>query len=552
MSLKTDSFKYTPRKEQKDALDYIKKIKSESPDSKFFLLDLPTGIGKSQLAINIAHWYSTKIDKNAKFDIITATKILQDQYENEYESINSLKGKENYRCNTYQCSCAQGKEFNRLNKTSCDSCPYDTARESFYGGKIALTNFYLYLIYAVYNKNFIQQRGSKVLIVDECHEVENQISNFISIRITENIIKKLKFSNSKNIIKKLKAVKNIENYVDFLLQLTSEIEDTINQLENSMTVDRDPQRDKRDLKINNIIGGENKDIKLMSVVNDLKSYELKIEVFLKEYKDNPNNWVLENNYNEKSKQRELSLEPIWAFDYLDKYVWSHYDMIILMSGTILNKGIFCDLNGIDPKKAVYYSVKSPFDVKNRKIYYMPIGKMSWNKKELTFKKFIPYISKILKKYEKVKGIIHTNSFELSSWIESEIKDSRFIFHDSDNKDEMLKKHFESLDPTVIVSPSMSLGVSFDHERARFQIIAKIPYPSLASQKNKIRQKNNPEWYSYKTICDLIQSCGRITRSMTDYGDTIIIDESFGDVLRFSSHLIPKWLQIAIKKVDIKN
>ena len=73
----------------------------------------------------------------------------------------------------------------------------------------------------------------------------------------------------------------------------------------------------------------------MNLVTDLKQYQLKIEVFLKEYKENPNNWVLESNWNEKSKQKELSLEPIWAFDYLDKYIFSHYDMVFLMSQTTI-------------------------------------------------------------------------------------------------------------------------------------------------------------------------------------------------------------------------
>jgi len=49
-------------------------------------------------------------------------------------------------------------------------------------------------------------------------------------------------------------------------------------------------------------------------------------------------------------------------------------------------------------------------------------------------------------------------------------------------------HKESDEDTVIVSPSMNTGVSFDDDTARFQIIAKVPYPSLASQKNKLRQR----------------------------------------------------------------
>jgi Rad3-related DNA helicase len=324
------------------------------------------------------------------------------------------------------------------------------------------------------------------------------------------------------------------------------------QMEKGMSsLPRNIKSDKRDLKISKVLKTKNSDVKVMQMVNDLKQYQLKIEVFLKEYKDNPNNWVLETNYNEKLKQKELSLEPIWAYDYLDKYVFSHYDMVFLMSGTILDKNLFCQLNGLDVSKAVYYSIGSPFNVKNRPIYYMPLGKMSFKQKEDTFERYIPYIKKLLDKYKGKKGIIHTNSFELAKWIESKIKDPRLIFHDSTNKDEVLKRHKESDQPTVIVSPSMDTGVSFDNDDARFQIIAKVPYPSLASQKNKLRQNNNPDWYSWKTVSGLVQMSGRPVRSSIDYADTIIIDGSFGDVIKHSSHFIPDWIQHAIKRINVK-
>jgi len=290
---------------------------------------------------------------------------------------------------------------------------------------------------------------------------------------------------------------------------------------------------------------------LMQVITDLLQYQSKIEVFLKEYKANPNNWVLESNYNEKTKQKELSLEPIWAFDYLDKYVFSNYDMVFLMSGTILDKNLFCHLNGLDVTKAVYYSIESPFPVQNRPIFYMPLGKMSYAKKEETFKTYVPYIQKILNKYPDKKGIVHTNSFELASWFARDVKDPRLVYHDSSNKDEVLQEHFNTEKPTVLVSPSMDTGVSFDDDKARFQVIAKIPYPSLGSQKNKLRQKNNPEWYSWKTVSGLIQMTGRAVRSNQDFADTIIIDGSFSDLLRHSGHLFPHWFQEAIKKVNVK-
>jgi Rad3-related DNA helicase len=378
------------------------------------------------------------------------------------------------------------------------------------------------------------------------------MSDFITIKITETVIKKFKFSNEREIIKKLKSTASILDYVEFLKYINLEISETMTDMERGMSgVIRSSKSDKRDLKLSKVLKTGNPDVKIMNLITDLKQYQLKIEVFLKEYKENPNNWVLESNWNEKTKQKELSLEPIWAYDYLDKYVFSRYDMVFLMSGTILDKNLFCQLNGLDVSKAVYYSIPSPFAKKNRPIYYMPIGKMSFKSKEETFKKYIPYINKLLDKYKEQKGIIHTNSFELANWIQSSIKNTRLIFHDSSNKDEMLRLHMESEEPTVIVSPSMDTGVSFDNDSARFQIIAKIPYPSLASQKNKLRQKNNPDWYSWKTVSGLIQMTGRPVRSELDYADTIIIDGGFGDVIKHSSQFLPDWIQEAIKKINVK-
>ena len=552
MSLKKDVAKFKPRKEQREALDFIKSEYEKNKLSKFFLLNLPVGVGKSHLAVMIADWYRSNVSKFAKIDVITNSKLLQDQYSDTYPSICDLKGKENYECESYSCSCASGAEFNRLNKTTCEACPYASARESYISGGMSLTNFYLYILYAIYNQKLMESRGAKVLIVDEAHEFDDVMSDFVSIKITETLVKKFKFSNEYDIIKKLKAVASISAYVDFLRYFNGEILETVEGMEKGMvSAPRSQKEDKRDLKISKVLNVKNADVKLMNMVSDLKQMQLKIDVFLKEYKENPNNWVLESGYNEKLRQKELSLEPIWAFDYLDKYVFSHYDMVFLMSGTILDKNLFCMLNGLDSSKAAYYSIGSPFPLTNRPIYYMPLGKMSYKSKEDTFKKYVPYIQKLLDKYKNKKGIIHTNSFELANWIKESVKDKRLIFHDSSNKDEMLKLHFESEEPTVIVSPSMDTGVSFDNDRARFQIIAKVPYPSLASQKNKMRQSNNPDWYSWKTVCGLVQMTGRSVRSNTDYADTIIIDGGFGDVIKHSSHYLPEWIQDAIKRINVK-
>lgn len=553
MSFKQDLELYTPREEQQKTLDFIKKSLEDNPDSKYFLLNLPVGIGKSHLALMIIDFYKKNIDKFAKCDIITATKILQDQYTDTYSSINNLKGKDNYECEQYGCSCAEGMEFSRLNKTKCDGCPYVVSRDGFINGSVSMTNFYLYTLYSLYMPKLLESRGSKVLIVDEAHDFDDVMSNFISIKITEGIVKKLQFSNESQIQSRLKKVKSISQYVGFLEYMEVEIAVTIAAIEQAMGGrSRNPRMDKRENKLSNLFGTKNVDSKMMNIITDLVQYQSKIEIFLKEYNNDPDNWVLESRYNEKTKQTELSLEPIWAYDYLEKYVFSQYDKVFLMSGTILNKRIFCELNGLDQEKTVYYSINSPFDVDKRKIIYMPLGKMSYSKKTDTFKNYIPYLEKILKRYPKDKGLIHTNSFELAGWINNSIKDKRLVFHDSSNKDEVLKEHHKTDKPVVMVSPSMGTGISLDNESARFQVIAKVPYPSLASRKNKLRQKNNPDWYAWKTVSGIIQMSGRAVRSKNDWADTIIIDGSFNDLMNYSGKYFPTWFKSAIKRVNVKS
>jgi hypothetical protein len=186
MSFKKDLAIYKPRKEQKEAIEFIDSEYKSNTLNKFFLLNLPVGVGKSHLALMIADWYRKNVDRVSKVDIITNSKILQNQYADTYESIADLKGKENYECEQYACSCAQGSEFNRLNKTSCESCPYSSARENYMGGGISLTNFYLYILYAIYNPKVMEARGAKVLIVDECLHPDTEITLF------DNTTKKIK------------------------------------------------------------------------------------------------------------------------------------------------------------------------------------------------------------------------------------------------------------------------------------------------------------------------------------------------------------------------
>ena len=554
-SLDKDVLKFKPRKEQQDCIDFIDKTLKDNKLVKFFLLDLPVGVGKSHLSMMISDWYRKNIRKTARIDIITATKILQDQYGDTYETLNNLKGNENYTCGEFSCSCKYGKQLAKLANKTCDLCPYDMAKSNYMEGSISLTNFHLYSIFSLFGEKMKDNRKADILILDEAHLFDDIMSDFFTFSINERVIKRFKLPNEKHLISLLKGVGDLSSYVDFLYELNENLSDSIESLTKELGLNSNMKNKtlvNRELKSSKILKKESTVTKSLSVLFDITNEQSKLDLILKEYKLNESNWIFEKNRIYKDKEDSYSISAIWSYDFLDKYIFSKYERVFLMSGTILDKNIFCQLNGLDVTKSSYYRIRSPFDVNNRKVFYLPVGKMSYAKKEETFEKYIPYINKILNKYSDKKGIIHTNSFELANKIKESINDPRLVYHDSSNKDEVLNEHKKTDKPTVIVSPSMDTGVSFDGDWARFQIIAKIPYPSLASNKNKMRQKTNPDWYSYKTCASLQQACGRIVRSKDDSGDTLIIDSCFSDVIKYSSKYLLDWFQDSIVSVKTKN
>jgi Rad3-related DNA helicase len=229
-------------------------------------------------------------------------------------------------------------------------------------------------------------------------------------------------------------------------------------------------------------------------------------------------------------------------------LWDNYDNVFLMSGTIIDPHMFCEVNGIPVEDVAFLRLGSPFPKQNRPIYYYPQGKMTYKNKLEVWDDFVFAINKLLKKYKGKKGIIHCGNYELWEWLRRDIDDDRLIFAGQTDRQQKLDEHLNSTTDTVIVSPSMKQGVDLKDDKSRFQIILKMPYPSLASKVNKKRFETNPKWYPWMTVMDIIQSYGRSIRSETDYADTIILDQCFTDIMVQQEAMLPKYFKEVIKKI----
>lgn len=518
-----------PREQQIQALEFIKK--SIKNNKKNILLNMPTGSGKSYTMIMFANWYKTHINENAKFDIITNSKILQDQYIRDFPFIKTLKGMSNYYCNHHKTNCSEGKEINAILKRICIDCPYDKAKRIWMESDISTTNFALFISMVLFTDN-IKNKESNVLIIDEAHDFESVFCDFISTKLSRTLLTKCGFNQTIQMryLKKFKTIKTSEEFINFIEK------EFINDIQN--------MNEKITEKIK-----DNPDKSLRSTYRKRMVYILKLveklDKLLDNYYENKNNWELDITYDKKNNI-ELILQPIWGYSYLKNILWDNYDHIIFMSGTILDKNMFSYINGLNPEESSYLEMNSTFKIKNRPLYYIKVGKMTYNEKLKTFEKQVKIIEKILKKYKDKKGIIHTVNYEITDWIKEKINDDRLLFHDTDNRDEIYDKFINSKKPNVLVSPSMMTGISLDDEKARFSIMIKVPYPNISSNKIKSRQKSNKDWYNFKSVSDIIQSYGRTIRSETDYSDTFILDESFSNILKYNTKYLPKYFTNAIK------
>ena len=518
------SLEFTPRPQQEEIFSFVKDAIANR--KKFMMVDAPTGVGKSYAAIMIAEWYR-KTHSKAKIDIVTNTKLLQDQYTKDFNFIATLKGKNNYHCSKHDTNCGVGAALNTLTKNSCKSCQYMIAKSNYARSPLSLTNFHLLTSYSMYAQEFLADRGSQLLIIDESHSFEEIYCGFISSVFSERSLKQLDIWKDymEVDLDKLSSLDEISEYiknviVPVLANKISELNKT------ALTIRTKAKR-----------------------LDFIKKSELLDEIMCKynrfvEDKDNySTNWIFEKDLDTYGKVRIL-VEPIWGNIYLNEQFWKKYDHIILMSGTILNKELFSFIMGIPEEESEYLSLPCPFEAKNRPVIYLKFGKMSYYHKRQTFEKAAPILTKILNKNIKHKGIIHTSTYEFSKWIGELVKNKRLLIHDFKNREQMLTKHLVSTNETVLVSPSMFNGIDLKDELSRFQIILKVPFPNLTSTKIKKRLASKPEWYNWKALTDLLQAYGRSIRNENDWAETYILDSCFDQILENKN--MPKYFLDALK------
>jgi Rad3-related DNA helicase len=88
--------------------------------------------------------------------------------------------------------------------------------------------------------------------------------------------------------------------------------------------------------------------------------------------------------------------------------------------------------------------------------------------------------------------------------------------------------------------------------ASWQVILKVPYPSLADPVIAEWAQRDHEAYSWETLKEMIQATGRVCRGPTDVGVTYVFDKSFERLHDgcAAAGLIPTWWADRLRWRDV--
>ena len=525
------------RKGQREAI--VRICENFNSGKKYVILEAPTGSGKSAIGFTLSQLAKTTY-------YLTPQKILQDQYIKEFgqngryvdvhEPFIDLKGRNAYRCDFWdkalkdesleltkeqreryaklsieghRCDAGEcrrkGKGFLEYCKNENSTfCKYYARLDLINIARNSLMNFHSFF----YNGQNISGDRS-LIIVDEAHSIENAFMGIIELKISDHNMTKY-FT-----IPQFETPKEYLNYFD---EIGFRV--TINEL-----------RRQADL-----LGDYKKADEMTSLVH-------KFDAFVKY----PDNWI--TLYEEKAGSHIVTLKPVFIDNYVNDYVFNRADHILLMSATILSKSVICESLGISDNEVASLRLGSTFPVKNRPIYYTPIGSMSYNKKADTFPALIKKVNEICKKYATDRGIIHTHTFEIAEILYKNCDEDvrkRFIYQKNFKDRSLAIDAHHRTHGAILLAPAMHEGLDLYDDLGRFQIICKMPYPSKADPQIAMRMEISNKYYDWCAACKLIQSIGRIVRHENDYGDTYILDSGFEHFLDGDGgSLIPKWVLDAI-------
>jgi ATP-dependent DNA helicase DinG len=527
-----------PREEQVKAINFA--LDAYTSGKRHVVLSCGTGVGKSAIGVTVARWLNDNMPEKEDSGFspgayfLTTQKILQEQYMRDFsKSMRQVMSSANYNCKFQKGhSCAEGQRMLKVvddkaspfYKSCSFHCLYKEEKRRFIESHESVTNFSYFMAETNYSGKLIP-RG--LLVVDEAHNADLELSKFVEIIVSEKFstqVLKLPFPE---INTQKQAYRWIKEVYD------PKLKSHVKHLESTIAALGLGDRIKNDF------------IQISRQYEMLDKHMCKLLRFMEIYDED--NWVFNSIEAQGQSLRKLEFKPVDVSTYAEPMLFRNGRRSLMMSATILNYDAHRAMLGLDETETAFLEAPSPFPIDNRPIFHFPIGNMSQGEIDRTLPKLAEAIKSILEQHPNDKGVIHAHSYKVVNYIKKHVKSKRILSHDSNDRDEVLRKHLRSKTPTVLLSPSMTEGVDLRDDASRFQVICKVPYPYLGDKLVTKRMHKWKWWYPLQTAKVVVQSVGRSVRSETDHAVTYILDSNWGHFYSKNRNVFPEDFRNCLKK-----
>jgi len=518
-SLVASSFPFARyRSGQREALQAIRDAYDQG--ARFVILEAPTGSGKSAIAVALAREASSAY-------VITAQKILQDQYLRDFPDFALMKGRSNYEClvaDTHAAAapCLVGRKF-----PECEDCPYFTAKDVALAADGVVMN-YAYLLGETQHAGGFGPR--ELLVLDEAHNVESALMRFVEVKLSDADLVRAGISE------RLPQGSDLLGLVDAVLDLSPALTDRRRVLSSELeAMPKHGPRAVEGLRVQRWLDRQLAGLALLASSTDIGDAE----------------WVVEEGRDEVG--RTLAFRPIDVAAFADPLLFRLGERVLLMSATILDVPTYAASLGLEPDEVAVVRMPSTFPAARRPIVVAPAAKLTRFHQERELPKLVEAISQLMRDHANDKGVIHAHSYRVARAIHdglpSDLRDRIVMHDDAYGRDDALMEHLHRPDASVLLTPSMTEGIDLADDAARWQAICKIPWPYLGDPQVAARRERDPAWYAWRTCLTVVQAYGRSVRSEDDHAVTYLLDAGFPSFLQRERQRLPEWFLEAIEEPE---
>jgi Rad3-related DNA helicase len=545
------------RPQQKEAIVDIISAYEDDPNG-IYLLDAPTGSGKSVIAMLFADFLAFKGNRGY---ILASDLSLHEQYVKDFRKLQvwnwgNIKGVDNYRCvvndekfSVGECK-SKGTSYEKAESLPCfKQCGYLTSRKKAIKSPVALLTY----PYALIQRNYVEQnqqgngKGSPFpqrdfVVCDEAHKLLDIVQSHFSPIVSHEIVKKTEslIESTGDIGQKipqvdterlakvidmiyeqedhgnlLKLLKEVTRLLSIAVQATSSLREnaSIEFLEGSIPSEW---------------------LAVFGMADWCKDVHCKLEDYCKIIEQVGLEKLVKN-----PGEKSITFNCIDEYYLLQKHFFTKFGFKLLMTATMGSPSDFMRNHGI--KKAKYFKMESYFNWEKSPIIFYPGKKMSARFLQDNLQWAIDSVTRIVRENSEHSGIIHSGSYELNTkiWtgLPKDVK-KRIVLYKGSEEKEIALKIMKKKKAMVLMGPSILEGLNIVDDQSRFQIFLKVPYPHLGDKYVAAKLEYSQQWYNWKTSISVLQGVGRSIRTPEDWAVTHLLDGCFADLMKSAGDQFP--------------